>query len=212
MLLLTALRPPNTSRIWPTLSPCTTSKWNIVLSKGVLGVSHLFSIKRTFKASMHIASSDNSESDSILHSTCTFLLIIPTRTWKDMSLDDKITEFERTKLAVWDYPVTDKWTRIWQHILENGAPMTFEEALEKVRSEEEKFVLMGEIIIFTPLAVKSLLTADATDVRYQVLLDCGLRRVGEDMAPTPYALAVQHGSAIKPHLNEAYEEILCFSL
>ena len=158
MLLLTALRPPNTSRIWPTLSPCTTSKWNIVLSKGVLGVSHLFSIKRTFKASMHIASSDNSESDSILHSTSTFLLIIPTRTWKDMSLDDKITEFERTKLAVWDYPVTDKWTRIWQHILENGAPMTFEEALEKVRSEEEKFVLMGEIIIFTPLAIKTVFT------------------------------------------------------
>ena len=29
-----------------------------------------------------------------------------------MSLDNTITEFERSKLAVWDYPVSDKYTKV----------------------------------------------------------------------------------------------------
>ena len=31
-----------------------------------------------------------------------------------MSLNDTMTELERSKLAVWDYPVSDKYTKIWQ--------------------------------------------------------------------------------------------------
>ena len=34
------------------------------------------------------------------------------RVWKEMSLDNTITEFERSKLAVWDYPVSDKYTKV----------------------------------------------------------------------------------------------------
>lgn len=36
------------------------------------------------------------------------------RIWKDMSLNDSMNEVERSKLAVWDYPVSDKYTKIWQ--------------------------------------------------------------------------------------------------
>lgn len=31
-----------------------------------------------------------------------------------MSLNDSMSEVERSKLAVWDYPVSDKYTKIWQ--------------------------------------------------------------------------------------------------
>ena len=31
-----------------------------------------------------------------------------------MSLNDSMTELDRSKLAVWDYPVSDKYTKIWQ--------------------------------------------------------------------------------------------------
>ena len=34
------------------------------------------------------------------------------RVWKDMSLDNTISEYERSKLAVWDYPVSDKYTKV----------------------------------------------------------------------------------------------------
>ena len=73
-------------------------------------------------------------------------MLIHNRTWKDMSLDDKITEFQRSMLAVWDYPVTDKWTRMWQAIGGASAPMSMEEALVRVRREDEEFALLGERI------------------------------------------------------------------
>lgn len=31
-----------------------------------------------------------------------------------MSLNDSLTPVERSKLAVWDYPVSDKYTKMWQ--------------------------------------------------------------------------------------------------
>lgn len=34
--------------------------------------------------------------------------------WKEMSLNDSLSPVERSKLAVWDYPVSDKYTKIWQ--------------------------------------------------------------------------------------------------
>ena len=33
------------------------------------------------------------------------------RIWKEMTLDPKINEFERSKLATWDYPVDDTYTK-----------------------------------------------------------------------------------------------------
>merc|ERR550532_1525062 len=38
--------------------------------------------------------------------------------WKAMSLNDSLSEVERSKLAVWDYPVSDKYTKIWQSMKE----------------------------------------------------------------------------------------------
>ena len=33
-----------------------------------------------------------------------------------MSLDDTLSELERSKLAVWDYPVSDKYTKVIKNI------------------------------------------------------------------------------------------------
>ena len=34
------------------------------------------------------------------------------RIWKEMSLDDSLSSLARSKLAVWDYPVSDKYTKV----------------------------------------------------------------------------------------------------
>lgn len=47
--------------------------------------------------------------------------------WKDMSLNDSLTPVERSKLAVWDYPVSDKYTKMWQAMQEAGLPNTLEQ-------------------------------------------------------------------------------------
>ena len=82
------------------------------------------------------------------------MMIISASVWKDLSLDDKSSKDERAKLALWDYPVTDKYTRIWDGMKEATLPMTFEEALERVRhspSQSAGFALIGEADIIVSL-------------------------------------------------------------
>lgn len=54
--------------------------------------------------------------------------------WKDLSLNDSLSPVERSKLAVWDYPISDKYTKMWQAMQEAGLPNTIEEAVERVRN------------------------------------------------------------------------------
>lgn len=109
--------------------------------------------------------------------------------WKDMSLNDSLTPVERSKLAVWDYPVSDKYTKMWQAMQEAGLPNTLEEAVGRVRNSTSSsgFAFLG----------------DATDIRFQVLTSCDLQIVGEEFSRKPYAIAVQQGSPLKDQFNNA---------
>ncbi|KAK4882739.1 hypothetical protein RN001_006058 [Aquatica leii] len=115
--------------------------------------------------------------------------------WKDMSLNDSLSDLERSKLAVWDYPVSDKYTKMWQAMLEAGLPETLDEAVAKVRTsktQNEGFAYIG----------------DATDIKYLELVNCDLQTVGEEFSRKPYALAVQQGSPLKDQLNTAILNLL----
>nr|CAD7262763.1 unnamed protein product [Timema shepardi] len=115
--------------------------------------------------------------------------------WKDMSLNDSLSEVERAKLAVWDYPVSDKYTKIWQAMKEAMFPNSMEQALERVReskSSSEGYAFLG----------------DATDIRYEVLTNCDLQMVGEEFSRKPYAIAVQQGSPLKDQFNNAILQLL----
>ncbi|KAJ8875454.1 hypothetical protein PR048_023349 [Dryococelus australis] len=66
--------------------------------------------------------------------------------WKDMSLNDSLSDVERAKLAVWDYPVSDKYTKIWQAMKEAKFPETMEGAVDRVlksKSSSEGFAFIG---------------------------------------------------------------------
>ena len=43
-------------------------------------------------------------------------MIISARAWKDLALDDTIDEYERAKLVTWDYPMTDKYSKLWDRM------------------------------------------------------------------------------------------------
>lgn len=112
------------------------------------------------------------------------------RIWKEMSLNDSLSDVERAKLAVWDYPVSDKYSKMWQAMKEAGLPNSIEDAVERVRDSKttsEGFAWLG----------------DATDVRYQVLTSCDLQMVGDEFSRKPYAIAVQQGSPLKDQFNNA---------
>ena len=64
-----------------------------------------------------------------------------------MSFDKSISEYERSMLAVWDYPVSDKYTKIWEKMKETVWPASMEEALIKVRespTQSSGFALIAD--------------------------------------------------------------------
>ncbi|XP_054262765.1 ionotropic receptor 25a [Macrosteles quadrilineatus] len=115
--------------------------------------------------------------------------------WKEMSLNDNLSEIERAKLAVWDYPVSDKYTKMWQAMKEAKLPATLDEAVQRVRdspSSSEGFAYLG----------------DATDIKYLQMTNCDLQMVGDEFSRKPYAIAVQQGSPLKDQFNNAILQLL----
>lgn len=67
-----------------------------------------------------------------------------------MSLNDNLTEKERAELAVWDYPVSDKYTKIWAQIQEANMPTTWAQGIEQVKKSEksqEQFAFIGKVVV-----------------------------------------------------------------
>lgn len=112
--------------------------------------------------------------------------------WKDMSLNDSLSDVERSKLAVWDYPVSDKYTKMFQAMKEAGFPTSIDDALKRVRREgpyaNNEFAFIG----------------DASTIKYLTMTNCDLTQVGEEFSRKPYAIAVQQGSPLKDQFNNAY--------
>ena len=62
-----------------------------------------------------------------------------------MTLNDSLDERERAKLAVWDYPVSDKFTNMWSSMTSSGFPQNFEEAVARIKDpgDDEEFAFIG---------------------------------------------------------------------
>lgn len=54
-----------------------------------------------------------------------------------MSLNDSLSEDERANLAVWDYPVSDRYTKIAAQMGEADKPKSAEEAAAKVKDSKD---------------------------------------------------------------------------
>ena len=69
------------------------------------------------------------------------------RIWKDMSLNDSLDELERAKLAVWDYPVSDKFTNMWASMESSGFPKSFKDAVKRIKQpgNDEEFAFIGKL-------------------------------------------------------------------
>ena len=131
-----------------------------------------------------------------------------------MSLNDSLDQVERAKLAVWDYPVSDKFTNMWAAMNQSGFPANFEEAKARILSDDEEFAFIGKFLIWqstlendkhcnvTMFELRTcLFLGDATQNKYATLTDCDLWQVGEEFSRKPYALAVQEGSPLKNEIS-----------
>ncbi|KAK0083400.1 hypothetical protein PV325_008825 [Microctonus aethiopoides] len=117
--------------------------------------------------------------------------------WKDMSLNDNLTNIERAKLAVWDYPVSDRYSKMFQSMKESHFPSSVEEGLLRVRGQLPNYTSSEFAFI-----------GDATTIKYLEMTNCDLMMVGDEFSRKPYAIAVQQGSPLKDQLNNAILQLL----
>ena len=75
-------------------------------------------------------------------------ILFELRVWKDLSLNDDLEEEERAQLAVWDYPVSDRATKIWAQMVEAKFPKGYDQAIHWVRKSKvnsrEGYALVGK--------------------------------------------------------------------
>ncbi|XP_033323071.2 ionotropic receptor 25a isoform X1 [Megalopta genalis] len=114
--------------------------------------------------------------------------------WREMSLNDSLSDLDRANLAVWDYPVSDKYTKMLQAMEEAGFPASVEEALQRVRRQNSN----NEFAYIE----------DSTIIKYLTMTNCDLIQVGEDFSRKPFAIAVQQGSPLKDQFNNAILQLL----
>lgn len=101
--------------------------------------------------------------------------------WKQMSMSKDGTG--PANFAVWEYPLGDKYKKIWDSMEANGLLMSSEEGIAKVK--EGNFVFMHE----TPL------------IKYEMSRVCGLETIGKPFSRKPYAFAIPTGSPLREKIN-----------
>ncbi|CAI2356710.1 unnamed protein product [Caenorhabditis sp. 36 PRJEB53466] len=107
--------------------------------------------------------------------------------WKEMSLNESMSPRDRAKLAVWDYPVSDKFTNMWRYMQESKLPPDMDAAVDRVLNSVDGFAFIG----------------DATEIKYAALTNCKLQQVGTEFSRKPYAIAVQSGHVLKDKISSA---------
>lgn len=109
--------------------------------------------------------------------------------WKTIAMNLSLTVSERSKYAVWNDPIGDKYKKLWRVIQEAGMPNTMNEAVDRVRQStpDNGFAFLG----------------DGTELRYLELTSCDLKTVGKDFALRIKAIPIQESSALKELLDDA---------
>lgn len=101
------------------------------------------------------------------------------RKWLAITANGSLSLLERSKLAVFEYPLGSKYTKIWKAIQDVGMPENITVAIERIRNGS--FALLGESSV----------------IKYHAMVICDLKQIGEDFSKKPYAIAMQQGSPLK---------------
>lgn len=108
------------------------------------------------------------------------------RKWKDMTLNDSLSPYERAQLAVWEYPLSDKFIKIYSAITHHGMIENLQVGLDKYNTTDSHFALITE----------------TSDVQYQTMIDCTLKEIGPEFSKKPYAIALQKNSPLTKEFNK----------
>lgn len=66
-----------------------------------------------------------------------------------MSLNESMSPRDRAKLAVWDYPVSDKFTNMWRYMQESKLPVNMDTAVDRVLNSVDGFAFIGLCLVIS---------------------------------------------------------------
>lgn len=66
------------------------------------------------------------------------------RHWMDLTLTENMSGYERSELAVWRYPIGDKYTKMWKAMQEAGLPLNLQDAVERVLASTNEFAFTNK--------------------------------------------------------------------
>ena len=115
--------------------------------------------------------------------------------WKNMSLNMNLSPAERSKYSVWDYPISDKYTKMLGQMYQAKMPKSYAEGVRRVRespSAQEGFAFV----------------TDAVSVKFAINAHCDLHSIGNEFSRKPVALVVQQNTTLKDRLSSAILKLL----
>lgn len=114
--------------------------------------------------------------------------------WIAISLNDSLTPHERSKYAVWEYPVATQYTKLWEAMEKAKFPNSKAEAIQRVENSTQTnaFAFLG----------------DASDIDYLARNNCQFQVIGKEFSRKPYAIGIQQGSPLKLELDEILLNLL----
>lgn len=115
--------------------------------------------------------------------------------WKNMSLNEALSEETRAQFTVWDYPISDKYTKILAEMYQARMPKSYDEGVARVR--KSKSAQDGFAFI-----------ADAVQVKFAIMTHCDLYSIGNEFSRKPIALVVQQNTTLKDALSSAILKLL----
>ncbi|KAL5018268.1 hypothetical protein ScPMuIL_003990 [Solemya velum] len=98
--------------------------------------------------------------------------------WKEISFSQTSSDSDVTGVAVWDYPLGDRYMQLWKSMQENGMVHTSEEGIHKILNGD--FAFLYE----TPM------------IAYEMSRRCGLMAVGSQFSSKPYAFVLPQDSPL----------------
>ncbi|XP_014217255.1 ionotropic receptor 25a-like [Copidosoma floridanum] len=111
--------------------------------------------------------------------------------WKSLTLSDKLTPYEKSKLAVWEYPLEDKYHKIHAAVMSHNPVEDLEEGLGRFTSKYTRFALITE----------------STDVRFQVMTNCTFEEIDLNVAKKPFALVLRKYSPLTAKFNAVIRDL-----
>ncbi|CAH1794108.1 unnamed protein product, partial [Owenia fusiformis] len=104
--------------------------------------------------------------------------------WKNLSIGNEMEDEKmRSKYAVWEYPLGDKFSNMWRNMRETGFVNSTFEGIKRVREERYAFLNEGPM------------------VKYLAQKECDLEVIGDQFSLKPYGFAFQENSPLVENVN-----------